>query len=553
MKGPAILILFALLQTPPAQQPMKASIEGVVLRAGTEEPASGAHVTLTRNSQAPASESSNLPSATTDKRGHFVLDNVDPGAYRLIIASNGFIKHEYGQSVFPGQGMVLSLRAGDSLKDLVAHLSPAGTLSGHIRDNLGNAAVDVPVQLFRTGYRADGTKGLQLLGGTKSDDRGEYRFYWLTPGTYFVYAGGPMAGPGAVDRTSLIRSVAVNNFAPTNKVTETYSAAFYPNAVDLRDAAPVRIQSGDVLNGIDFTMSPQVFAAIHGRVIDTSNTFPAVSDVTIQTWSPDGKSNTYSARSYYNADRGTFDIPDLAPGNYTITAARTTPAARGSASVILGSADLNGVLVQISPPLSISGRVTVDNLETGTATFELRPVARNADRITATASRDGVLKVDNVPLGDYWLICTSPTLFIHDAKYGTEDVLSHPLRFTGNGTSMLEIALSSKGAQVRGVARDNEGIPAKGSVAVLVPRQLRERVDLYKTTTTDQNGAFTLTNVSPGDYTLFVWEAIEQYTWFDQDFISRLDSSPGNGQPVQVSESSVQSLELRVISAGDKR
>jgi 5-hydroxyisourate hydrolase-like protein (transthyretin family) len=552
MRVSAIIAFLALLQTASAQQPMKASIEGVVLHAGTEEPVSGAHVMLTQSSQVTASDPSTLPSTTTDTRGRFVLDNVDPGSYRLIIASNGFVKQEYGQRVFPGQGVVLSVHAGDSLKDLVAHLSPAGTLSGHVRDSFGNPAVDVPVRLYRSGYRADGTKGLQFLGGTRSDDRGEYRFYWLTPDVYFIVAGGPLSGPGAVDLSSLIRTVATD-IPATNKVTEAYRVEFYRNAVDFRDATPVRIQSGDVLDGIDFTVNPQVFAAIHGRIIDASGgTFTTAAEVTVQTWSPDGKSYTYSARSYYNADRGTFDIPDLAPGNYTITVARSTPATRGSTSVTLRDIDLNGVLVQMSPPVPISGRVTFDP-GTANATFELRPVAGNADRITGTASRDGSLKIDNVPLGDYWLICTSPTLFIQSAQYGTEDVLNHPLHFTGNGTTMLEIAISSKGGQVRGFAHDNGNAPSKGSVVVLVPNRLRERADLYETTTTDQTGGFTISNVQPGDYTVFAWEAIEQYAWFDPDLLARLESVPGTGQPIHVSESSVQSIDLRVIPTGDQR
>ena len=299
MKGLTTITFLALLQLQAAssQQPVKTSIEGVVLRAGTEDSIPAAHVTLTRDSQ-DTSGSSSLPNATTDSRGRFVIDGLEPGAYRLTVTSNGFVKQEYGQRVFPGRGMVLSLRAGDSLKDVVVRLSPAGTLSGHIRDALGNPAVDVPVRLFRNVSRADGTKGLQLVGGTKSDDRGAYRFYWLTPDTYFIYAGGPMSGPGAVDRSSLVRSV-ISDFAATNKLTETYKAEFYRNVADLKDATPVRIQSGDVVDGIDFTMSPQVFAAIHGRIIDDSGgTFTAAVDVTVQTWSPDGQSNTYFLRSY---------------------------------------------------------------------------------------------------------------------------------------------------------------------------------------------------------------------------------------------------------------
>jgi hypothetical protein len=450
--------------------------------------------------------------------------------------------------------MVLSLGAGESLKNLVARLSPAGNLGGHIRDPFGSPAVDVPVEIFRNAYRADGTKGLQLIGGTKSDDRGEYRFYWLTPDTYFIYAGGPMSGPGAVDRTSLIRSVAAGGFAPTNKVTETYRKEFYRSAVNLKDAIPVRIQSGDDLGGIDFTMSPLSLSAIHGRIVDTSvGTFPAAAEVTIQTRSPDDKFNTYSARSYFNAEKGTFDIPNLTPGIYTIAVARTgaSPASRGSTSVTLGNTDLAGVLVQINPPFSISGRVVYDSPATANATFELRSVAGVLDRISGTASRDGSLKIENVPPGDYWLVCTSPSLFVQTALYGMEDVWSHPLHFTGAATDTLNIALGSKGAEVRGIAHDSEKRPTKAGIAVLVPNRLRERADLYKTTTTDQNGGFAIVNVPPGDYTLFVWEAIEQYRWFDPALLARLEALTGSSKAIHVTGSFIETIDIQAIVAGD--
>ena len=89
-------------------------------------------------------------------------------------------------------------------------------------------------------------------------------------------------------------------------------------------------------------------------------------------------------------------------------------------------------------------------------------------------------------------------------------------------------------------------------MAVLVPR-LRERADRYKTTTTDQNGEFTIMNVPPGDYTVFVFEAIEQYLWFDRDLLARLESSAGSGSSIHISESSVQSIDVRVIPVGDQR
>jgi Carboxypeptidase regulatory-like domain len=553
-KGIAIIAFLAVLQAASAQQPAKASIEGAVLRAGTDEPLATVHVTLTRDSQGPVTTSSVPLDTTTDSLGHYAIQGIDPGAYRLTFTSNGFVKQEYGQKVFPGAGAVLSLGGGESLKNIVAHLSPAGNVGGHIRDARGNPAIDVVVQLFRYAYRVNGTRGLQFLGGTKSDDRGEYRFYWLTPDTYYIYAGGPVSGPGSVDIGSLLRGPS------TNRVTETYRAAFYRNAVDLRDAMPVRVQPGDDLGGMDFTMSPQTAFAIHGRVTDSSaGQFPAAAEITVLTQGVDEKFNTFSARSYYNATNGTFDIPNLSPGSYTIRATvnptATTQPSSGSATITVGATDVTGVLIQIqsSLSLSISGHATVDNATTTNAAFELRSIAGVTDRTLGTTSRDGTLKFDNVPPGDYWLVCITPTLFIQTAMYGTEDVLNRPIHFTGAETATLNIALSSKGAEVRGIAHDGSARPSTGGVAVLVPNRLRERADLYKNTTTDQNGGFTFTNVPPGDYTIFVWEVIEQYAWFDQSLLSRLEAISGNGKVIRVSESSGETLTVRTIGAGEPR
>jgi hypothetical protein len=167
-------------------------------------------------------------------------------------------------------------------------------------------------------------------------------------------------------------------------------------------------------------------------------------------------------------------------------------------------------------------------------------------------ARDGVLKIDNVPPGDYWLVCTSPTFFIQSAQYGTDDMLDHPLHFTGRGAATLDITLSSKGAEVGGIAHGESG-PTIGGTAVLVPNRLRERSDLYKTTTTDQTGRFAMTNVPPGDYTIFVWEAIEQYDWFNPDVLARMEELPGLGKSVHVSDASPEPVDVRSIAAGAKR
>jgi hypothetical protein len=162
-------LLFLQLQIAPVpgipQQAPKASIEGIVVRIGTADPVAGARVTLAR-AQAPSTalpaapplpgpppagasiiavtQSTSAPSGgpalpppalpgipavTTDSKGNFVFKDVDPGSYRILVASNGYARTEYGQRVFGAQGTSINLTPGQALKDLTVPLTPAGNIA----------------------------------------------------------------------------------------------------------------------------------------------------------------------------------------------------------------------------------------------------------------------------------------------------------------------------------------------------------------------------------------------------------------------------------------
>jgi hypothetical protein len=52
---------------------------------------------------------------------------------------------------------------------------------------------------------------------------------------------------------------------------------------------------------------------------------------------------------------------------------------------------------------------------------------------------------------------------------------------------------------------------------------------------------------APGSYTVFAWEEIEPYSWFDPAVIEK---HANKGVAVQLNESETATLELRVIPAG---
>ena len=127
-----IAALVLLQQTPSAFPGVRARIEGTVVRIGSNEPISGAKVTITVvnlatganaqtagalvgvsfNNSSPGglptggAEALPLPisAVTTDRDGRFVVPELEGGTYRIAVSANGYVRQEYGQRVFPGQG-----------------------------------------------------------------------------------------------------------------------------------------------------------------------------------------------------------------------------------------------------------------------------------------------------------------------------------------------------------------------------------------------------------------------------------------------------------------
>src|SRR3954470_17268999 len=169
-----------------AAQPSPSSLQGRVVRWGTNDPVAKATVELARvgaGSSAPY-----VAVTTTD--GAFVFATVPAGQYRIFASRAGFVRAEYGQRWPNGTGTPLTIPAGRAVANVPVAMLQTGTIAGSVRDQfgrpLGNAEVDAYTVTFRTGRRA-----LSRVQTAVSDDRGEYRLFWLAPGRYFVSARHP--------------------------------------------------------------------------------------------------------------------------------------------------------------------------------------------------------------------------------------------------------------------------------------------------------------------------------------------------------------------------
>jgi hypothetical protein len=135
--------------------------------------------------------------------------------------------------------------------------------------------------------------------------------------------------------------------------------------------------------------------------------------------------------------------------------------------------------------------------------------------------------------------------YVKAARYNQNDILYSPWTYTGTEAGTLEVVVSSGAVQISGVAMDAQSRPVAGVPIVLIPDQHRDRYELYKNTTTDANGRYSIHSISPGDYKLFAWESIDLNAWFDPEIVKRFENQ---GRALHILESSNQIVDLKTIS-----
>jgi hypothetical protein len=634
----ALALLFgSFLQT--TQPPAKATITGTVLRAGTGEPIARATVTLIRApggfgaisfdataqgargaSPAQASQANQSaalavqgptppPTVTTDERGHFQLNDVDPGSYRIAAGRNGFARQEYGQRSFNRSGTIISIRAGQQVSDIEFKLTPASTISGRVIDMYGEPQPGITVQALRSTYDANGKRTLQAVQSARTNDLGEYRLYWLNPGRYFVSANGvksametmvsslsQAAAQAPTPRDAQAASQLSGLYgpgAPANEIASSeFTLTYYPGTPDISRAVAIDLPPA-AESHLDFNLTRGQRFRIRGKVVDAATGRPPqMATLSVSPRNSAGDSSGLDALfgaaagmlqgNRYNPATGEFEVRDVAAGSYWLTVQTqqlpaVTPGARGGAPAQIPDAasilssinraqvpvevdrDLENIPLIVSPGITIPGRIRIEgNPPAGQNPYSrLTPMLETGGGSLLTAALqaispsrpadDGTFSMTKITPGDYKLVVNGmdPNMYIKDAHIDRTDVLQG-ISIGDRLDGTLEIVLSTNAGQIDGTIVDAAGKPISGVTAVLIPDRLRNRNDLYKAAVSAANGRFTFRGVSPGDYKLFAWEDIEPFSYFDPDVLMPFET---RGKPVHIQENSKEPVEVKIIPA----
>src|SRR5207249_1749635 len=142
----------------------------------------------------------------------------------------------------------------------------------------------------------------------RTNDLGEYRLYWVTPGRYYLSANSSRLPTGRMPNANEV-------------LDDAYGTVYYPGTADASSAGVIEFRPGSDLSGVDFRMTVQQTYHVRGRVIDSrTGQPPRNTSVVIFPRQPNGTFGINSTGPNYNAATGTFDMADVLPGSYWVRA-----------------------------------------------------------------------------------------------------------------------------------------------------------------------------------------------------------------------------------------
>ena len=561
-----------------------ATVSGIVTRPGGSEPLAGATVIL---SPVASVQPSLTRTALSEDDGRFTLRDIEPGEYRLQIQSTRFGTASYGQRKPNGPGAILTIAAGQRLSDLKVSMMPTGTIAGRIMGRSGEPISYATVQALSYVYQ-DGKRVLSVAQTTTTDDRGEYRLFWLLPGKYVVLAA-PRSSPTSPGTTAPLRpgeifrsgelalAQAIRDIAPsallegTNLVLrlnedgtvreESWMPSYYPSTTELAQATTLEITAGATVPGIDVTLGPSPVLKIRGRVTG----FATGSQATVALVVRSGGMFIRSMNKAASIIDGSFEFAGIAPGTYYLSAQDRSGLSTVPLEIPVADRNVENLTLTLTPSIRVSARITVEGTahaaaelfaglvgtlqpDSGTPTGSLGPFL--VPRSTQFTSGN-IMVFSSVPPGGYQFNISQGVLrenanrlHLKSVLLGREDV-SNTVRISPDaGQVLLDVVLTTQTGSVGGVALGRTGDPAANATVVLVPANARKRTALYQAVVTGSDGKFRFQEIPPGDYKLFAWDDIETGAWENPDFMRSYES---RGHAVRIVENKSEETSLGVI------
>lgn len=452
-------------------------------------------------------------STFTNAEGTFQMNGLEHTLYLITATSPAYVSPP--PDLF---GPPVTYRVGDSAR---LELLKGGVITGTVTSATGEPIVGIRVRpaIIRDG-NGKAVNGQLLPSGERyTDDRGIYRLYGLSPGTYVVVAGGGSSwGVNLFD-------LDVPTFSPSST----------------RDtAAQLEVRSGEEVTA-DIRYRGDQGHSISGRVKTGANNTASVTVLSV------GEQNLSSFAFQQAEDRG-FAVTGLADGTYDLVAQHVVSTTPGKGfpngfsdplRVIIKGADVTGIELIPKPLGSISGKIALVTstlpdcrnkrqpkfAETLVSTVTDKKLVDDSwgmfrmSSVSGPPESDGSFVLRNLRTGNYsvaakffgryWYLqsITAPSPAIANKVVASSSRLDLGRNWasvkSGEQLGGLVIMLAEGAALVRGKVNIANGVGLSPDMRVyFIPTEREKADDAYRyfVATVASDGTFSSTNMSPGHY-----------------------------------------------------
>jgi hypothetical protein len=266
---------------------------------------------------------------------------------------------------------------------------------------------------------------------------------------------------------------------------------------------------------------------------------------------------------------GSFRIANVPPGPYLAIArsqGRQNETRIALQPIAVNGQNIGGLALVLQPEITVSGNIVVESSGTPAPTDysafridapEVNPLPIGGGRggTGGRAAANGSFSIPNLVPGRHYVRITGQGLMqgmTTPAQWSLKAVLVGGADVTDAGVDLkpgenvdnVTILLTERSTTVSGTVRDarSQPAPALSVIAFSTDPQFWNAQSRYiQAGRTDQNGAYTLRGLPPGDYFVLVTDNVEQGEWYDPAF---LDQARQGATRISLNEGEQKTIDL---------
>ena len=333
-----------------AQTPSKAPTASISGRV-TIDGKGVAGITVAATTSSSPLDNRTVAKTTTDDDGKYQLTGLAAGQFTIMPLAKAFVVGTSDAYQQPGQSITVA--DGETITKIDFALVRGGVITGRITDTDGRPVIGERVNVVARDAPDTGHPVTMFDGPrNKTDDRGIYRVYGLSPGNYKVSIG---------------QAAAAGNVAIMGMGGSQYTKTFYPGVAEEAKATILEINEGTEVSNIDIVARKSGRgSSVSGRVVDADsgqpvpNVFVVHSSLNEGTQQLGGMNFTGSQTDA----NGKFRLENVQPGHYAaymLATGKATTSYSDQTPFDVSDGDVSGVEIKVHRGATISGVAVVEN------------------------------------------------------------------------------------------------------------------------------------------------------------------------------------------------